>query len=113
MKTDSGQYTTATYRVAVEKQDAFIELLRGAERTMREEGLITPKPVFRMRSRAESELLLEIFEWVDSGAFERAQQNPRILEWWQKFEATWKEGGFGLSRFPEAEQPWAQLEAID
>ncbi len=113
MKTDSRQYTTATYRVAIEKQGEFVELLKGAEDSMRREDLITAREVLRMRSLAEPELLLEIFEWVDSKAFERAQQNPRILEWWGRFKATWKGGGFGLSQFPEAGQPWAQFETID
>lgn len=113
MQTDTAQFTTATYRVAVEKQEEFLQLLKGAEETMRAEGLITERPVFRMRSLEDPELLLEIFEWVDSEAFGRAQENPRVLSWWGKFEATWKEGGFGLSRFPEADRPWAQFESID
>ena len=113
MKTESRRYTTATYRVAEEKQEKFVELLKGAERSMRREGLITTREVLRMRSLAEPELLLVVFEWVDSTAFERAQQNSHILEWWGKFEATWKEGGFGLAQFPEAGQPWAQFETID
>ncbi len=113
MKAESRQYTTATYRVVVEKQEEFVELLKGAEDTMRREGLITTREAIRMRSLAEPELILEIFEWVDSTAFERAQKNPHILEWWGKFEATWEEGGFNLSQFPEAGQPWAQFETVD
>lgn len=110
---DSRRFTTATYRVAVEKQDQFLALLKGAEQEMRELGLITNRPIIRMRSLEDRRLLLEIFEWSDSTAFERAQKEPRILVWWGKFEALWEEGGFGLSKFPEAQQPWARFEPID
>ncbi len=109
----SRQYTLATYRVAKEKQEDFVALLKGAEMEMREVGLITSRPVIRMRSLADQQLLLEVFEWVDSNAFERAQRDPRIVAWWQKYEATWLEGGFGLGQFPEAAQAWAQFEPID
>ncbi len=109
----SGQFTTATYRVEVDKQNDFLDLLRGAEATMRTEGLITARPIFRMRSLTDPELILEIFEWVDAEAFGRAQQDPKILEWWGKYEATWKAGGFGLCEFPEAQQPWARYEALE
>ena len=110
---DSRRLTTATYRVAVKDQDAFLKLLKDAEQTMREVGLITNRPIIRMRSLEDPELLLEIFEWADSGAFERAQKDPRILEHWGQFEALWKSGGFGLKTFPEAERPWAQFEPFE
>ncbi len=111
--TDSRRFTTATYRVAVERQKTFLQLLKGAEEEMRQTELITDRAALRMRSMEDLTLLLEIFEWADSGAFERAQKDPRILEWWGKFEAIWEEGGFGLSRFPETNLPWAQFEPID
>ena len=97
----------------MEKQEAFVELLKGAEAAMREAELITGTPIVRMRSLKNPELLLEVFEWVDSGAFGRARNDPRILEWWGKFEATWEEGGFGLSCFPEADLPWAQFQSMN
>jgi hypothetical protein len=110
---DSPQYTIAAYRVAVENQPAFIELLKGAEVTMRQQSLITDSPIFRMRSREDPTRILEIFQWSDPEAFERAQQNPEILKWWGQYEEIWAEGGFGLNQFPEAAQPWAQFETID
>lgn len=110
---DSRRITTATYSISDDRQPTFLELLRGAEATMREIGLITDRPVIRMRSLADPRFLVEIFEWSDAGAFERAQKDPRILEWWGKFEPTWEAGGFGLSELPEAAQPWAQFAPVD
>ncbi len=106
------QFTLATYRVELDKQVEFIGLLKGCESTMREEGLITTSPILRMRSNADPTLILEIFQWVDSGAFERAQENRAVLDWWGKYEKTWMEGGFGMNTFPEASQPWAQFQTI-
>ncbi len=57
-------------------------------------------------------MLLEVFEWVDDQAFERAQQNPQALECWGGFESLWIDGGFGVERFPEAKLPWAQFASI-
>ena len=111
--TDTRQFTTATYRVAMQNQEAFLELLKGCEGTMRELGLISDRPAIRMRSLADPELLLEIFEWADAEAFGRTQKEPRVLEWWGKYEATWIRGGFGLTEFPEASQSWAQFKTID
>ncbi len=106
------QFVTATYQVKEDKQDGFINLMKQAETIMREEKLISSNPVFRMRSLTNPELLIEIFEWIDAQAFERAQQNPKVLSIWGQFQASWIDGGFGLIRFPESNQPWAQFSSI-
>lgn len=108
-----GRIVTATYRVAVERQPEFLELLRGCEATMRQEGLVTGRTFVRMRSAVDPELLVELFEWVDATAFDRAQENPRVLQWWGQYEAAWKDGGFGLDQVPEAAMPWAQYEPVE
>lgn len=108
-----GQFVTATYQVALQHQADFLELLYGCEATMRSEGLITERPVIRMRSKVDPTMLVEILEWVDDTAFVRAQKNPRVLQWWGKYEALWERGGFGMSELPETAQPWAQYQALN
>lgn len=103
---------TATYRVSTDRQAEFIQLLRQCEHTLREERLVTDRSFLRMRSLADPEALIELFEWVDEEAFDRAQQNPRVLAWWGQFEGLWKEGGFAVSAIPESNSPWAQYESI-
>jgi hypothetical protein len=113
MHSKPGQIVTATYKVALKNQAAFLKLLHGCEATMRSEGLITTRPVTRMRSKVDPTMLVEILEWVDDTAFGRAQKNPRVLQWWGKYEALWERGGFGMSEIPETKQPWAQYQALE
>jgi hypothetical protein len=68
-----GQIVTATYRVPVGNQDAFVAVLKRAETTMREAELITPWPVTRMRSKKDPEFILEIFQWTYTESFGQAQ----------------------------------------
>lgn len=107
------QFVAATYQVPESSQAAFLELQRGCETAMREQGLITERAIMRMRSLEDPELLLEMFEWVDEGAFGRAIENAKVQAFWGQYEDLWKEGGFGLERFPEAKLPWAQFAAIE
>jgi hypothetical protein len=109
---DRAQFVMATYQVEVSKQSEFLSLLLEAERVMRSEKLITNSPILRMRSKANHKLILEVFEWVDDTAFDRAQANPKVLAIWGKFESIWETGGFGVSLFPEAAQPWAQYDTF-
>ena len=108
-----GQLVTATYRVALERQADFLELMRTCERVMLDEGLITRRPFIRMRSKVDPTILIEIFEWLDATSFGKAQQNASVLEMWRNYEAAWLEGGFGLDQVPEASQPWAQFDPVD
>ena len=112
MSESQRRIVTSTYRVSTSKQDAFLELLRGCEKTMREEELVTVRPFVRMRSLVDSSLIIELFEWVDPDAFGRAQENPKVLAWWGQYEAIWEDGGFGLDAVPEAAMPWAQYEPL-
>ena len=113
MHPPTGQIVTATYQVAPERQADFLELLHGCEATMRSEGLITTRPIIRMRSKADPAMLVEIMEWVDDTAFDRAQKNPLVLQWWGQYEALWERGGFGMGDIPESKQPWAQYQALE
>lgn len=112
-ETDTRRFVTATYEVPVDRQSEFLALLKKCEQQMRQEGLITSRPAIRMQSKAEPQLILEIFEWADDGAFERAQQTPAVLEYWGKYERLWTSGGFGMSRFPETNENWAQYPTLD
>jgi hypothetical protein len=106
------QFVTATYKVTVENQKEFIEVLKKAEEVMRSEGLITASKAYRMSSIAEPQLILEIYEWTDKTSFEKAQENMNVLEQWKKLASLWIDGGFGLSNFPESAMSWAQFKSI-
>ena len=108
----SPQFVTATYEVSLKNRAQFLALMKEAEAVMRAEGLITERPAYRMASKAKPELILEIFEWVDETAFERAQKNPKVLAMWGQFETVWKRGGFGVNELPEASVPWAEFTSL-
>ena len=113
MSNQQGRIVVATYRVAKERQPEFLDLLKGCESTMHKEGLITERKFVRMRSIEDPEIIIEVFEWVDSGAFERAQKNERVLAWWGRYESLWKDGGFEMTAVPEAGVRWAQYAAFE
>ncbi|MCP4442170.1 MAG: hypothetical protein GY810_24950 [Aureispira sp.] len=106
------QFVFATYKVKETSQEAFIALLKECEEIMRGEKLITPNPIFRMSSRKNPQIILEIFEWVDDKAFSRAQNSPNVLAMWGKYESLWENGGFGINLIPEASESWAQFPSI-
>lgn len=104
---------TATYRVTVDQHPEFLERLKSCEETLRSEGFVTSREFLRMSSILDPEVIVEIFEWVDAKAFERAQKNPAIIKCWKHLEEVWKDGGFGLALVPESTQFWAQYATID
>ncbi len=106
------QYVTATYRVKQENQDAFKKLMQEAEEVMRAEQLITSQPVFRMQSLINPEYIIEVFEWVDEEAFNKAMQNPQVLSIWGQYQNIWEDGGFGMQQIPESAESWAQYLSI-
>ncbi len=109
----TGPFVTATYEVPNELHDEFIVALKGAETTLRAEGLITEFPAIRMRSRGNENLILEVFQWTDDTSFGKAQQMPSVLEHWGGLEKLWSDGGFGLGRFPESKEFWAQYDVMN
>lgn len=65
-----------------------------------------------MRSNVNPKMIVEVFEWADDKAFDRAQDNPAVLNMWGQYESLWEQGGFGVDQIPEASQPWAQFASI-
>lgn len=106
------QFVMATYQVELKAHKKFIDLLKSCEATMRKEKLITTKPIFRMQSNNQPQILIEIFEWVDSDAFATAQQTHTVLHYWKQMQSLWIDGGFGLKQVPESSFPWAQYKSI-
>jgi hypothetical protein len=110
--TPNGQFVTATYQVPIENQAAFVDVLKEAEGVMRGAGLITVWPAVRMRSKKQPDLILELFQWTDDTSFDKAQETPAVLELWGQLEGLWTDGGFGVDRFPESGDFWAQYDSI-
>ncbi len=107
-----GPFVTATYQVPMENQATFIEVLKQVEGVMRGVGLITDWPAVRMRSKKQPDLILEIFQWTDDTSFDKAQETAAVLELWGKLEGLWTDGGFGVDRFPESAEFWAQYHSL-
>lgn len=105
-------FVTATYEVPLERHKEFLLTLRNAELAMRAEGLITEWPALRLISREDATLILEVFQWTDATSFEAAQRTPSVLVHWAELEKLWRDGGFGMERFPESRQGWAQYDTL-
>lgn len=110
--TPTGPFVTATYQVPIENQGAFVDVLKEVEGVMRRAGLITGWPAVRMRSKKQPDLILELFQWTDDTSFDTAQETPAVLELWGQLEGLWTDGGFGVARFPESGDFWAQFDSL-
>ncbi len=108
----NSQYMLASYQVPIDEQAFFLEELNATEQAYRDENLITAQPIIRMRSNKDPEFLLEIIEFVSTQAVADVMENAHVQKHWVKLAGMWKKGDFPAKQIPEANIPWALMEAI-
>jgi hypothetical protein len=85
-------------------REAALSLLRDHARVLLEEKLRTPREPWILESEKDSRVLVEVFEWVDATAADRAHSNPAIQTMWGRFGALTDEIGLPPSSLPEAKE---------
>ncbi|MGH2652867.1 MAG: hypothetical protein ACRDHV_00760 [Actinomycetota bacterium] len=78
--------SVAYYRVKQGMLDAFLDVIDRHQATMRDLDLITPREVevfVGEESEKNGPLVVEIFDWTDESASDRAHTHPQVSEVWE------------------------------
>ncbi len=87
-------------------------LLRDHARALLETKLRTKREPWVVQSLADPRFVIEVFEWVDPGAAERAHTTPAIQEIWGRFAALAEDVGIQLADVPEGKQRFAHFRTL-
>lgn len=91
------------YRVRAGSEKRFVELLARHWPTLRDLGLVTEEPArhFRGEEHDGAPLFVEIFDWVDARAAQRAHEHPEVMAIWEPMDGlTEMRGGRPNMEFP-------------
>ncbi len=103
----------AVYRVAEKSQPDFFRVVSEKRTYFGKAGYTTSRsPVF-LRSSANREFLIDIFEWASEEAIEKAHSDPIVLRYWSEMENLWIDGGLGLAQLPESDEQFAGFEPVE
>lgn len=93
-------------------REAIAGLLRDHARVLLEEKLRTPREPWVLESAEDPKQILEIFEWVDATAADRAHHNPSIQAMWGRFGALVDDLGLTPSQLKEAKERFPHFLSI-
>lgn len=102
--------TIAVYKAFDGQEAHLINLFRIHVPTLREEGLVTDRPVTLMKSEAKG-VFIEIFEWTCRDSALRAHENKRVQEIWSRMEQV--ADFITLDQIEEAQRPFAHFSPVD
>lgn len=103
-----GRITIAAFRPRVGKERELLCVIADRLPLLRRLGLATARAPILMRSR--DGVILEVSEWVDDAAIERAHHTPEVLELWTRFDACCEY--VSLRSLAEASEDFATFEGI-
>jgi quinol monooxygenase YgiN len=98
----------ASYKPKRGKEAAFPELLRQHIPTQRAEGLVSDRPTYLMHARDGT--IIEVFEWLSSGAKQQAHQSDAVMHLWKQFSDL--ADITSLDTVTESHQPFAAFETL-
>jgi len=104
-----GQFTIAAYRPKPGKTGELMDLVREHHGVLRRAGLVTERRPYVMR--AADGTLVEVFEWTETGASDRAHGIPAVQALWARFNEACEY--VGLAGLAEAQNLFASFEAVD
>ena len=103
-----GIIAIASYHPKVGQKAAFRTLLDLHHRLLREQGLLSARPPYLMRSLNGT--FIDVFEWHSETAKAQAHGNPSIMACWLQFSAL--ADMVPLAALEEAQAPFASFAAI-
>jgi hypothetical protein len=104
----STEVVIAVYRPKPGRENDFFSLLSNHVATLREQGLVTERPVILLKAR--NGYFIEIFEWKSATAATSAHENPAVQEIWSKLELA--TDFMNLAALEECRQPFPHFEVI-
>lgn len=106
------QVMLASYQVEVDQRQAFLDELIATEAAYREGKFVTERPIMRMVSKKDPELILEVIEFASAEAVSAVMTHERVQAHWGRLKSLWKDGDFAADRIPEAHEPWPLLDSL-
>ena len=104
-----GQISVAAYRPKPGKETELLAVIADRLPLLRGLGLATERPAVLMRSR--DGVIIQVSEWADGGAIDKAHETPEVLALWERFGACCEY--VKLHALPESRDGFATFEAID
>lgn len=95
-----GVIVIAMYRPKPGRDDALLACVRDHLPVLRQRGLITDRTPIVMRS--ENGTILEVFEWLNQDAIDRAHHDPEVGKLWARFNEACEYGT--MSELPEVDR---------
>lgn len=103
-----GRISIVAFRPHPGKDDELKRVLASRLPLLRRLGLSTDRTNITMR--ATDGTLVDVSEWVDDSAIDRAHHTPEVLELWQRFDAC--SSYIKLDTLAESHQDFATFDAI-
>jgi hypothetical protein len=104
-----GQFTIAAYRPRPGKAGELMDSCASTTACLRGAGLVTDRRPYVMR--AADGTLVEVFEWIERGASDRAHSVPAVQALWARFNEACEY--VSLSALAEAQSLFASFEAVE
>ncbi len=79
-----GVMVIACFRPKEGKDELLLEVVKEHLPVLRKEGLITDREGYAMKSKDGS--IIEVFEWKNEEAIDKAHKSEAVLKLWKKFE---------------------------
>jgi quinol monooxygenase YgiN len=104
-----GRIVIVAYKPKPGKAEELKQLTKTHVPRLRQEGLVTNREPIIME--ATDGTVIEIFEWVDAAAIERAHQNKMVHQLWAEYAEVCDY--LNLNSLAEAANMFAEFSAID
>lgn len=103
-----GRFVIAVFKPKSGMQSHLSAVVEKHWRVLHEQGLVTDRPCYAMRSSDGT--ILEVFEWRSREAIDQAHRNPAVQALWEEFAAACEY--VPLSSLPEAQHPFSEFVSL-
>ena len=104
-----GRFVIVAYTPKPGKDQQLLAAVKKHLKVLQAERLVTEKPAYVMRSGDGT--IVEVFEWRSAKAVQEAHGNPAVQALWAEFGAACDYTP--LSKLPEAQQMFAEFDAVE
>ncbi len=104
-----GKISVAAFKAKPTKEEELLQVIADRLPLLRRLGLATERPAILMRSREGA--VIQICEWANNEAIEKAHQTPEVLALWDRFDAC--STYVKLESLAETHEDFATFDVID